>query len=228
MMSKGKLIVIEGTDCSGKQTQTDILVDNLKALGYKAVSFGFPNYASPTGKIIGEAYLGKHSPSYFLEGIENVDPKISSLYYAADRAYNIDIIKRHLDAGYIVVLNRYVESNMAFQGGKLKDIKERNMMYEWLDNLEFVLLDLPRPDYVLFLYLPYEYVCTLKEKRGKIANVNLLHMAEIAYLELSTIYDYEKINCLKDNQLRRIEDIAEEILIKVKQHLENEGSYEVK
>ncbi len=219
-MSKGKLIVIEGTDCSGKQTQTDILVENLKQLGIKAISFGFPNYASPTGKIIGEAYLGKHSDSYFTEGIENIDPKISSLYYAADRAYNIDIINKHLEAGYIVVLNRYVESNMAFQGGKIKDIKSRNMMYEWLDNLEFVLLDLPRPDLVLFLYLPYEYVCTLKEKRGKIANINLLRMAETAYLELSTIYDYEKINCLKDNHLRSIEDISKEILEKVKKYLE--------
>ena len=219
-MSKGKLIVIEGTDCSGKQTQTDILVENLKQLGMKAISFGFPNYASPTGKIIGEAYLGKHSDSYFTEGIENVDPKISSLYYAADRAYNIDIINKHLEAGYIVVLNRYVESNMAFQGGKIKDIKSRNMMYEWLDNLEFVLLDLPRPDLVLFLYLPYEYVCTLKEKRGKIANINLLRMVETAYLELSTIYDYEKINCLKDNHLRSIEDISKEILEKVKKYLE--------
>lgn len=219
-MSKGKLIVIEGTDCSGKQTQTDILVENLKQLGVKAISFSFPNYASPTGKIIGEAYLGKHSESYFTEGIENVDPRISSLYYAADRAYNIDIIKRHLEAGYIVVLNRYVESNMAFQGGKIKDIKSRNMMYEWLDNLEFVLLDLPRPDLVLFLYLPYEYVCTLKSIRGKIANINLLRMAETAYLELSTIYDYEKINCLKENHLRSIEDISEEILEKVKKYLE--------
>ena len=221
-MNKGKLIVIEGTDCSGKQTQTDILVSNLKKLGYKAISFSFPNYASPTGKIIGGCYLGKTGESVFLEGIENVDPKISSLYYAADRAYNIDIIKKFLEKDYIVVLNRYVESNMAFQGGKIKDIRKRNMMYEWLDNLEFVLLDLPRPDYVLFLYLPYEYVCTLKEKRGKIANVNLLHMAEVAYLELATIYDYEKINCLKDNMLRSIEDISEEILEKVKIFLEKE------
>ena len=63
-----------------------LLVNNLKSLGYKAVSFGFPNYASPTGKIIGEAYLGKDGNSSFLQGIQNVDPKISSLYYAAHRA----------------------------------------------------------------------------------------------------------------------------------------------
>ena len=222
-MSKGKLIVIEGTACSGKQTQTEMLVNNLKCLGLKAISFGFPNYASPTGKIIGEAYLGKNGSSLFTEGIENVDPKISSLYYAADRAYNIDIIKKYLDDDYIVVLNRYVESNMAFQGGKIKDIKLRNMMYEWLDNLEFVLLDLPRPDMVIFLYLPYEHVCLLKEKKGEIANTNILRMAEIAYIELASIYDYNKINCLNNNELRPVDDIGAEILEKVKNFLEMEG-----
>ena len=221
-MSKGKLIVIEGTDCSGKQTQTDELVKNLKNMGLKAISFSFPNYASPTGEIIGEYYLGKNNKSLFKEGIENVDPKISSLYYAADRAYNINIIKKYLENDYIVILNRYVESNMAFQGGKIKDIKKRHMLYEWLDNLEFVLLDLPRPDMVLFLYLPYEQVCILKKSKGKPVNENLLHMAEIAYFELSNIYDYQKINCLKDNKLRSIEDISKEILNKVEDYLETE------
>ena len=221
-MSKGKLIVIEGTDCSGKQTQTDELVKNLKNMGLKAISFSFPNYASPTGEIIGEYYLGKNNKSLFKEGIENVDPKISSLYYAADRAYNINIIKKYLENNYIVILNRYVESNMAFQGGKIKDIKKRHMLYEWLDNLEFVLLDLPRPDMVLFLYLPYEQVCILKKSKGKAVNENLLHMAEIAYFELSNIYDYQKINCLKDDELRSIEDISKEILNKVEDYLETE------
>ena len=221
-MSKGKLITIEGTDCSGKQTQTDELVKNLKNMGLKAISFSFPNYASPTGEIIGEYYLGKNNKSLFKEGIENVNPKISSLYYAADRAYNINIIKKYLENDYIVILNRYVESNMAFQGGKIKDIKKRHMLYEWLDNLEFVLLDLPRPDMVLFLYLPYEQVCILKKSKGKAVNENLLHMAEIAYFELSNIYDYQKINCLKDDELRSIEDISKEILNKVEDYLETE------
>ncbi|MCM1053657.1 MAG: hypothetical protein NC483_06775 [Ruminococcus sp.] len=221
-MSKGKLIVIEGTDCSGKETQTQKLVENLSNLGYKTISFSFPNYASPTGKIIGESYLGKYGESLFREGIENVDPKISSLYYAADRAYNIDIIKEYLKKDYIVILNRYVESNMAFQGGKIKDIKKRNLMYEWLDNLEFVLLDLPRPDYVIFLYLPYEYVTFLKKKRKEVANTTLLHMAEIAYIELAVIYEYEKVNCLSDGNLRSIDDISNEIFNKTLKFLRKE------
>ena len=98
-MNKGQLIVIEGTDFSGKQTQTELLVKNLQKLGFKVVHFSFPNYDTPTGRIIGEAYLGKFGPSYFKEGIENVDPKISSLYYAADRVYNIKIIEKYLNEG---------------------------------------------------------------------------------------------------------------------------------
>lgn len=221
-MSKGKLIVIEGTDCSGKQTQCDKLIENLEKSGIKAISFSFPNYDSPTGKIIGDAYLGKNGNSYFIEGTENVNPKISSLYYAADRVYHKDIIIKYLEEGYVVILNRYVESNMAFQGGKIKDIKQRNMMYEWLDNLEYVLLDMPRPDMVIFLYLPYEYVCLLKEKRGQIANTNILRMAEIAYIELASIYEYKKINCLLNNDLRSIDDISEEIFLKVNTFLDTE------
>lgn len=218
----GKLIVIEGTDCSGKQTQTEQLVANLKKQGKKAISFSFPNYASPTGKIIKDTYLGKNTPSYFSEGTENVDPKISSLYYAADRAYNINIIKKYLENDYYVILNRYVESNMAFQGGKIRDIKKRMEMYEWLDNLEFVLLNLPRPDLVLFLYVPYEFVCKLKKMRNLNFNENILHNAEAAYLELSTIYEYHKINCLKGNELRSINDIANEIIEKVNKYIKEE------
>ncbi len=212
---EGKLIVIEGTDFSGKQTQTELLVKNLQAHGYPAINFSFPNYDSPTGQIIRNAYLGKEEDSYFKEGHENVDPKISSLYYAADRVYNIKTINEYLEKGYIVVLNRYVESNMAFQGGKIKDIKARNMMYEWLDNLEFVLLDLPRPDLVIFLYMPYEKVCEFKQAKGITPNINVLRMAEIAYFELSSIYDYEKVNCFNGEVLRPISEMGEEILTKV-------------
>lgn len=221
-MSKGKLIVIEGSDYTGKQTQTELLVNNLNKIGLKAVSFSFPNYDSPTGKIIGDAYLGKNGSSLFKEGIQNVDPKISSLYYAADRAYNIKIIKEYLANGYIVVLNRYVESNMAYQGGKIKDIKERLAMYDWLDNLEFVLLELPRPDLVIYLYMPYEKICAFKKEKNEIINIDMLRIAEAAYLELSSIYDYQKVDCYNKDQLRPIPEMGEEILAKVKKLIEVE------
>ena len=86
---KGKLIVIEGTDCSGKETQSKLLLERLKKEGFKIEAFAFPNYNSPTGRIIGECYLGKSENAVFPEGAPAVDPKVSSLYYAADRKYNI-------------------------------------------------------------------------------------------------------------------------------------------
>ena len=87
---KGKIIVIEGTDCSGKETQSKKLEEYLKQSGKKCKSFYFPNYESPTGKIVGGPYLGKDyiCDGWFDEGAINVDPKVASLYYAADRKYN--------------------------------------------------------------------------------------------------------------------------------------------
>ena len=102
---KGKIIVIEGTDCSGKETQSKKVIENLKEYNFKY--FAFPNYDSPTGKIIAGPYLGKESvcEGWFPEGAANVSFKIASLYYAADRKYNIDKIEEMLNEGYNVISN---------------------------------------------------------------------------------------------------------------------------
>ena len=89
---RGKLIVVEGTDCSGKETQTNLLMKILENNDIPVTKFSFPNYESPTGKIIAGPYLGKPyvSNSWFKEGAVNVEAKVASLYYAADRLYNIE------------------------------------------------------------------------------------------------------------------------------------------
>ena len=190
----GKLIVIEGTDCSGKQTQAEKLVERLKQDGINVVKFSFPNYDSPTGKIVGGPYLGKGyiSEGYFPEGAPNVDGKVASLYYAADRLYNIDIIKKSLEEDKIVILDRYVESNMAFQGSKFNTKEERIEMFKWLEELEYNMLKLPRPDKVLFLYMPYQYACELKKNREEKPDQHelsesILKNAENTYLELANL-----------------------------------------
>ena len=101
-MNKGKLIVIEGTDCSGKETQSKLLVKNLNLQGINAINLSFPMYDTPTGRIVSEAFLGKNNngKSWFKEGSINVNPKIACLYYAADRKYNFDIINNYLEKGY--------------------------------------------------------------------------------------------------------------------------------
>ena len=211
---KGKLIVIEGTDCSGKETQSNLLIEKLKNDGVRIEKFSFPNYNSPTGKIIGGPYLGKSyiCDGWFPEGAPNVDPKVSALYYAADRLYNIDKIKFLLDNGVNVILDRYVYSNMAHQGGKLSDKSERLEMYNWLDNLEFNLLDLPRPDIGVFLHMPYELSLSLKKSRVEDLDQNEMdknHLinAENAFLELANKYDFYTIECNSGERIRTIEEI---------------------
>lgn len=227
-MEKGKLIVIEGTDCSGKETQTKLLIKKLREDGIKVDNFSFPNYNSPTGKIIGGAYLGKPQigESYFEEGATNVDPKVASLYYAADRKYNIDKINFLLEQGANIILDRYIYSNMAHQGGKIEDENERLRMYDWLDNLEFNLLELPRPDVAIFLHMPTEKAKVLKAGRVEEApdahekDINHLMHAEKSYIELALKYNFKTIECTTEDEIRTIEDISEDVYEYVREQLD--------
>jgi dTMP kinase len=216
---RGKMIVVEGTDCSGKETQTSLLVQRLKKAGRKIERLSFPAYDTPTGKIVGGPYLGKQyiCDGYFPEGAANVDPKVAALYYAADRKYNIPKILDLLDKGYDVVLDRYVESNMGHQGGKIFDKEERLKLYKDLEYLEYEFLELPRPDLIIFLYVPYKKVAELRAGRDEPADqheASPLHIrnAEHAYLELAEIHNYKKIDCVdKKGKMRNIEDIHEDV-----------------
>lgn len=223
---KGKLIVIEGTDCSGKETQTKLLVEKLEKLNKKCVRFSFPNYDSPTGKIVGGPYLGKSyiCKGWFNEGAVNVDPKVSSLYYAADRKYNIDKIEEMLNQGINVILDRYIYSNLAHQGGKIKDKKERIKMYKWLEKLEFDLLELPHADIKVFLHMPYEVSLILKKDREEAmdeheASKEHLLLAEDAYKEIAKMYDFKTIECNDKNVPRKIEKINEDLFTYVSSNL---------
>lgn len=216
---RGKLIVIEGTDCSGKETQTDLLIDKMRKSNIMVEKFSYPNYTSPTGRIVGGPYLGKakYGEGWFMEGAPNVDPMVSSLYYAADRKYNIDKIELLLENGVNIILDRYVYSNMAHQGGKIETKTARNEMYEWLEKLEFDLLKLPQADIKIFLHMPYEFSLKLKEGRVEASDQNEkdenhLKCAEIAYKELADKYNFITIECVRDNEIRAIEDINNELV----------------
>ena len=215
---KNKLIVIEGTDCSGKETQTKLLVKKLNDMNIKIDRFQFPNYESATGKIIAGPYLGKEGfdQGYFKEGAANVEAKVASLYFAADRRYNLPYLKKELSKGHLI-LDRYVESNMAHQGGKITSFSERNKMFEWLEKLEYDLLELPKPDLTIFLYMPYEYGLKLKANRPEKLDQHEMSYenqinAEKCYLELCNKYNFKKIDCVVDGKIRTIEDINEELL----------------
>lgn len=222
-----KIIVIEGTDCSGKETQTKLLLENLKKDGIKIDSMSFPNYESPTGKIVGGPYLGKEyiCDGWFAEGAALVDPYVAMCYFGADRRYNLPLIMEKLNNGHLI-LDRYVYSNMAHQAGKLDDVDARNKMIDKLEEFEFGILELPRPDIAIFLYMPYEYGLKLKEGRSEkldqheISYENQVNSIK-TYLEMESRYNFIRIDCVKDGFIRTKQDISDEIYKKVKKILKH-------
>lgn len=212
----GKIIAITGTDCSGKETQSKKLVENLRQEGYKVEYISFPDYDSPTGKIIAGPCLSKFGESYFEEGFSNVDPKVASLYYAIDRRYMKKKIDKLLLENDFLIMDRYVESNMAHQGGKIKEKEERLKFYKWEETIEYDLLELPRPDLTIFLYMPYQYVLELLEQRSEKkdsveGDLNYLQNSEKTYLELADIYHFKTIHCTNYNKIYTIDEIANQV-----------------
>lgn len=226
-MEKGKVIVIEGTDCSGKETQSKILEKRLKKENIKCKLFSFPMYDTASGKIVGGSYLGKPEicESFFKEGATKVDSHVACLYYAADRKYNMKKIEEFINKGYTVILDRYTSSNQAHQGSKITDPDDRFDMYQWIDKLEYWLLKLPKPDITIFLHVPVEMSLELIKNRTNLdeheKEPEHLKNAENAYIELSELYNWNRIECVKNDKLRSIDDIAEEIYEIIKKNLEN-------
>ncbi len=217
-MEKGKLIVIEGTDCSGKQTQSQLLEKKLNAMGIKTICLSFPMYDTPTGQIVGGPLLGRkeNGTCFFSEGPVNIDPKVFCLYLAADRKYNYPKIENYLKQGYYVILDRYVSSNMAHQGAKIEDPDERFRLFQWIDKLEYWLLELPKPDLTIFLHVPFHISKELRKNRefldGNEKDDHHLMCAEKVYVELAGLYNWNVINCVEDDHLRSIDTINNDIL----------------
>lgn len=214
----GKLIVVEGTDCSGKETQTELLIKRLNSNGIETIRYSCPFYDTPTGKIIAGPYLGKEMvcSGWFKETAVNVDAKVASLYYAADRKYNIKKITDALNNGVNVILDRYVYSNMAHQGGKIDTKEKRDEMFTWLETLEFDLLELPVPDIKIFLHMPYEQSLKLKEGREEKLdehekNKNHLLKAEQTYFELAERYNFKTFECTDSKRIKTINEINDEL-----------------
>lgn len=219
-MDKGKLIVIEGTDGSGKQTQTRLLVDRLRCEDVPIETLSFPRYDTPTGRIVGGCYLGKREigQSYFPDPT-NLDPKVASLFYAADRRFAIPEIIGPIEEGVNLLLDRYVPSNMGHQGAKIRDSLEREKLFDFLENLEYGLLELPRPDLTVFLYMPFEVSRELAKRRGEPLDAHEasefhLRSAEESYLQLSNRFSWMRVDCAPDGTLKSLktpEDIHRDV-----------------
>jgi dTMP kinase len=157
---KGKFIVVEGIDGSGKATQTKLLFQKLKKEKFKVKKIDFPQYKNNFfGSFIGECLAGEHGN--FLK----LDARIASVLYAADRFESSQKINNWIKQGYFVIADRYVSANQIHQGGKITDEKKREKFIKWLDKMEFGIFKLPRPQLVLYLDVPVKISQTLLEGR---------------------------------------------------------------
>ncbi|MFZ2150064.1 MAG: dTMP kinase [Minisyncoccia bacterium] len=229
MAKKGKFIVIDGTDGSGKSTQIDLLIKHLKREGKKVKLVDFPEYYS---NFFG-AFIG-HCLSEQYYNFVKVHPKIASVLYAADRFESKDKIKKWLKEGNIVIANRYASANQIHQGGKIANTKKRENFLKWLAEMEFDVFKIPRPDSVFYLSVPIPIVMKLIKGRDKNSNRAYLGKKKDVvekdkkYMENSrksalwlakTQKGWIKVECVKNGVLDTRENIHEEIYAKVKKIL---------
>lgn len=212
---KGKLIVIEGTDGSGKKTQAALLIERLQKEGFRAATKSFPQYGTRSAGPTEEFLSGKYgSPT-------EVNPYISSVFYAVDRFDLSQELKKLLDGGYIVILDRYVDSNVGHQGGKIKDPQERENYVQWLYDFEYRILGIPKPDLVLILHVPAELNEKLIPQKQTLFNVEKNHElglehlknAEASYIWLAKKYpeDHKVIECIENGALLPPQKIHEKV-----------------
>lgn len=218
MTHKGKLIVIEGVDGSGKQTQTELLYQRLIENGKKVMLISYPRYDKESSAMV-KLYLN----GAFGEDPGGVSPYIASTFYTADRYASFkEDYEEFLKDGGIVLADRYTTSNMVHQAGKIKDLIERKRFLAWLWDYEFNVFGLPIPDRVFFLNIPPEINQKLMKNRdnkitGKaekdIHEKSPEHLKDSYESALALVeeYGWTEIRCINLGELRSIKDIHEEI-----------------
>lgn len=225
----GKIIVIEGTDSSGKETQTKLLYERIKKLYDKTIKISFPNYESPACEPV-KMYLAGE----FGKDATRINPYPVSTMYAIDRyaSFKQNWEKFYRD-DYIIITDRYVTSNMIHQASKIEDKEEKDEYLKWLEDLEYEKIEIPRPDEIIFLKMPIEKAKVLMEERkNKITGDEKkdIHEQNEEYLKksydnacsVSKKYCWTEIECVEDNEIKSIERINDEIFDRVKRFIEKE------
>lgn len=211
--------MIDGTDGSGKATQTKLLVARLKREGISVRTLDFPRYEENFfGKLLFDCLHGKRG------NFPTLDPHITSVLYAVDRFESKRKIEKWLSDGSMVVLDRYVSANQIHQGGKIADSKKRAEFLAWLDMMEYEIFGIPRPDTVIYLSVPVEYSIRLlgaEKKKSDTVETNLDYLERSAKTAewLCRKNKWIKISCVRKNTLRSIEEIHEEMFERVKEIL---------
>jgi len=221
----GKLIVIEGTDGSGKSTQFKRLTDRLLEEGKTFQKLVFPQYAEPSSALI-RMYLGGE----FGSRPTDVNAYAASAFYAVDRyASYKKVWGEYYEQGGLILSDRYTTPNAVHQASK-EAPENRNQFLHWLYEFEYKLLGLPRPDVTIYLDVPTAFTEKLLRGREEATNTQAdIHEQDMTYLATcremgraaAEFYGWTIINCVKDGVMRSIEDIHEEIYNHVKSSLED-------
>ncbi len=206
MKSKGKLIVIDGTDGSGKATQTALLVRQLRKAGRTVRTISFPRHSHPSGYMVEQYLAGKFGTA------KEVGPYRGSLFYALDRYAASFEIRRWLSAGHDVVIDRWVSANMGHQASKISNARERWKFLKWIQDLEYGMLKLPRPNLVLLLYMPPAVSRQLVRSRGRKQDIHErdrkhIEAAAKVYLEVARRYRWPVVNCVPKGKMLSVEAI---------------------
>ena len=272
-LKRGKLIVIEGTDGSGKKTQTAKLLERLIVEGANLASGDASLFAPHRTKLLAENVsdidedkdpVSDNSPeNNFVQAIDfprygtpscylvekylhggfgtanEVGPYVASMFYAVDRYDHSFDMKKKLDAGTILVSDRYVSASMGHQAGKIDNLKERDVYLDWLDNLEFEIFKIPRPDLTIILYVDPETNQRLmasrpdkeylKGKKTDIHEADLDHLRKAgeAFLYVARKFGWTIIDCAPktaenpEGKLLSIDEIHEMIWKKVSEVLKS-------
>lgn len=212
---KGTLIVLEGIDGSGKETQASLLEKKLKEKGREVMHISFPDYESPSSALV-KMYL----KGDFGKNPEDVNPYAASLFYAVDRfaSYRMKW-KDFYQKGGIIIADRYTTSNMVHQMTKYEDKKARKDFLSWLEKTEYEELELPVPDLVILLDIPLRVSENLVKERARQGgsmdiheqHLDYLRKCHDAYQELVNLYGWKRIPCTEEGKLRTIEDIGEDV-----------------
>lgn len=208
-MFEGKLFVIDGTDGCGKETQVKRLRETLENSGYDVMTVSFPNYKSKTGQLIQNLNEGKLS----VDPVE-LNPYVASGMYALDRyvSYETGKWKPWLDAGGIVIMDRYVSSNIIHQATKLESRSERGKLINWIYDLEYKKFNLPKPDVTVFLDVKPQVSKELLNGRGNNdlveRNYEYQRQCYERAREIAVISDWVVINCNTGNGIKSIDAIG--------------------
>lgn len=213
-MGKGKFIVFEGADGTGKTTQVKLLFNYLKKSKRDVVFFSFPNYQSAWGKMVRRYLDGEFGD------VNEVNPYMASMLYAGDRLLESAKIRKWLGLGKLVVCDRYMASNIAHQVAKLQTSNSKLQFIKWLENLEFGENKIPKPDLVILLTIPEKIAQKFMRQRALD-----IHERDVSYqVKVSKAFeDYAKenknwvvVSNTKGGKLKKIDEVHKEIIEIVK------------